>query len=278
MKKENNNTGDYNTGNRNTGDWNTGDWNTGNYNTGDYNTGYWNTGDYNTGNYNTGDYNTGNYNTGDYNTGYYNTGNYNTGYYNTGNRNTGYCNNGDYNTGYWNTGNRNTGNWNTGDYNTGNRNTGNRNTGDWNKCNYETGYFNTEQSDKIRVFNKDYSRKEWHNTEKPNFLYFKLTEWVYASDMSEAEKKEHPSYETTGGYLKEYEYKEAFKKSWDNASAEDRALLFKLPNFDAEIFKEISGIDVSAPDNTDKIEELKKAQQELIKKAQEIQEQIEGLQ
>ena len=96
--------------------------------------------------------------------------------------------------------------------------------------------------------------------------------------MTEAEKEAKPSYETTGGYLKEYDYKEAFRKSWDNASAEDKALLFNLPNFDADIFKEISGIDVHTPDNADKIEELKKAQQELIKKAQEIQDQIEGLQ
>ena len=207
-----------------------------------------------------------------------NTGDYNTGDYNTGSCNTGDYNTGDYNTGDYNTGDYNTGNGNTGDGNTGGYNTGNGNTGNWNNCGFETGYFNTEESKTVRVFNQECSFDEWDNIEKPNFLYFNSTEWVYASDMSEAEKAANPSYETTGGYLKQYEYKEAFKKSWDNASKEDRALLFKLPNFDAEIFKEISGIDVSAPDNTDKIEELKKAQQELIKKAQEIQDQIEGLQ
>jgi len=62
--------------------------------------------------------------------------------------------------------------------------------------------------------------------------------------MSEQEKIENPSFHVCKGYLKVYDYKEAFKRSWDSASDEDRALLFKLPNFDAKVFKEISGIDV----------------------------------
>ena len=37
-------------------------------------------------------------------------------------------------------------------------------------------------------------------------------------------------------------YKEAFQKSWDRASTEDKKLLEKLPNFDWDIFTEISGI------------------------------------
>ena len=64
--------------------------------------------------------------------------------------------------------------------------------------------------------------------------------------MTDAEKNEHPLYETTGGYLKTYKYKEAWQRSWNKASEKDRAKLFELPNFDAEIFKEITGIDVTA--------------------------------
>jgi hypothetical protein len=186
------------------------------------------------GNGNTGYWNTGHRNTGDRNTGDRNTGDWNTGHRNTGNRNTG-----NRNTGDWNTGNRNTGNWNTGNWNTGNWN-----TGDWNVCDNETGHFNTEQSDKIRVFNKDCDREIWNNADKPNFLYFIITEWVDASHMTDTEKEAEPNFETLGGYLKSYEYKDAFKKSWDNAEEEDRAKLFKLPNFDADVFFEISGIDV----------------------------------
>ena len=159
-----------------------------------------------------------------------NTGNWNTGNSNTGNRNTGYSN-----TGYWN----------TGSWNTGYSNTGCNNTGNWNACDHETGAFNTKQSDTIRVFNKDCSRKEWLEADKPEFLYFNLTEWVREEDMTDQEKEDNETFHTTGGYLKSYDYKEAFQKSWDEADAEDRAKLFKLPNFDAEVFKEISGIDVT---------------------------------
>ena len=35
-----------------------------------------------------------------------------------------------------------------------------------------------------------------------------------------------------------------WKYSWNNANKENRKLILKLPNFDNEIFKEITGIDV----------------------------------
>ena len=174
------------------------------------------------------------------NTGYRNTGNNNTGDSNTGNRNTGYRNTGNWNTGNWNTGYRN-----TGDSNTGNSNTGNNNTGSWNTCNKETGFFNTQETDTVRVFNNECSRVVWEEADKPDFIYFNLTEWVCESDMNSQEKIDHTTFQTTGGYLKVYGYKEAFQKSWGEAGEEDRAKLFKLPNFDAEVFKEISGIDVT---------------------------------
>ena len=187
----------------------------------------------NTGDWNTGNWNTGNWNTGDWNTGNWNTGNWNTGNWNTGNRNTGYCN-----TGNWNTGNRNTGNCNT-----GNCNTGNWNTGDWN-----TGFFNTITPETILAFNKECKKEEWENAIKPSFLYFNLIEWINESDMTEEEKQDNPSYTTTCGYLKEYEYKEAFQKSFNKLSAEEKKKqveqLKALPNFDKDIFYEISGIDI----------------------------------
>ena len=197
-------------------------------NIGKNNTGYGNTGNCNTGNWNTGDGNTG-YG----NTGYGNTGDRNTGNWNTGDRNTGNCN-----TGNWNTGNCNTGNWNT-----GNCNTGNWNTGNWNNANSETGFFNTIQSEYVNVFNKPCKKSNWNSAIKPSFLYFNLTEFISESDMNDLEKELNPNYKTLGGYLKRYSYKEAFKKSWDKATNEDKTLLEKLPNFDWEVFTEISGIE-----------------------------------
>jgi len=226
----NNNTGHRNTGYGNTGYRNTGSWNTGNRNTGNINTGYRNTGSSNTGYRNTGSSNTGNWNTGNWNTGNWNTGDWNTGNWNTG----------DSNTGRSNTGHRNTGSWNTGSWNTGSWNTGN-----WNVCDRETGFFNTQGIKTIRVFNKDCAVAVWDQADKPCFLHFDLTEWIREGDMTDQEKIDHTTFRTTGGFLKVYDYKEAFQKSWDEADEEDRAKLFKLPNFDAEVFKEISGIDVT---------------------------------
>ena len=149
------------------------------------------------------------------------------------------------NTGNWSTGNRSTGHWSTGHWSTGNRSTGHRSTGCWSISNYSTGHFSTNDYDGFSVFNKPCSIDDWDNADKPDFLYFDLTQWIDAANMTDKEKADHPSHETTGGYLKVYEYQEAFKASYARASEEDKAKLFKLPNFDAEIFKEISGIDVN---------------------------------
>jgi len=181
-------------------------------------------------------------NTGDWNTGDSNTGNRNTGNRNTGDSNTGDWNTGDSNTGDSNTGNRNTGNRNTGDSNTGDRNTGDSNTGDWNTGDCNTGFFNSITPDDVLVFNKPCKRIDWENVEKPNFIYFNLIEFVYEYKMTEEEKGLHPSYKLIGGYLKSYDYKEAFQKAYNNASNADKELITKLPNFDKDIFFEITGI------------------------------------
>ena len=196
-----------------------------------------NTGDWNTGSRNTGDCNTGNYNTGDYNTGNYNTGDWNTSNYNTGDRNTG---NG-------NTGNRNTGNRNTGDYNTGNWNTGDRNTGGWNNTNFSSGFFNSTK-EKIRIFNKEteLSREDVQNTKGISILNWKFENhwWIYSENMTEEEKNTHPEHETTGGYLKTVDFKTACKIMWNNLNDEDKQAVKEIPNFDADVFEEITGIRV----------------------------------
>ena len=199
------------------------------------------------------DHNTGNRNAGNRNAGNRNTGSWNAGNRNTGHRNTGSWNTGDCNTGDWNTGHRNTGSWNTGDWNTGHRNTGHRNTGswntgDWNSGNYNTGFFNTKTPKKIKVFGKKCKRKDWDKAEKPQCLFFRLTIWISESEMSEHEKQDNPSFSHTGGYLKVFDYKEAFTKSVTKASKEERDMIRALPNFDADIFLEISGVDLRLMD------------------------------
>ncbi len=202
---------------------------------------------------NTGKDCTGLCNTGDCNTGDCNTGNRNTGDCNTGNRNTGNCNTGDCNTGNCNTGDCNTGNRNTGDCNTGNRNTGdwntgNCNTGDWNKSSFNTGCFNTEEP-KIMLFNKpsDMTYREWIDSDARyllNQIPKDVVEWVYEEDMTDEEKVANPTYETTGGYLKVLDESECGQLWWGSLSDLQKNHIKSIPNFDAEIFEQCTGIKV----------------------------------
>ena len=194
-----------------------------------------NTGLFNTGYRNTGDMNTGNMNTGDMNTGDWNTGNRNTGDWNTGNMNTG-----DMNTGDWNTGDMNTGNMNTGDMNTGYMN-----TGMFNACDRSTGLFNTEEKT-VPIFNKD-SGLTWNEIHREDWYValrcgeFKLTEWIW---YTEEEMKDSPIRQAIQGYLKQYTFEEACLNWWDSLSNEAKELIKTMPNFDKEIFKQITGIEV----------------------------------
>ena len=171
-----------------------------------------------------------------------------TGCCNTGNWNTGNRNTGDWNTGDWNTGNRNTGNRNTGDWNTGNRNTGNWNTGDWNKSSFNTGCFNTEEQ-KIMLFNKpsDMTYREWIDSDARyllNQIPKDVVEWVYEEDMTDEEKAAHPTYETTGGYLKVLDESECGQLWWGSLSDRRKEIIKAIPNFDAEIFFQCTGVRV----------------------------------
>ena len=191
--------------------------------------------------------------TGRCNTGNRNTGNRNTGDWNTGNRNTGNRNTGNRNTGDWNTGNRNTGDWNTGncntgDCNTGNRNTGDCNTGDWNKSSFNTGCFNTEEQ-KILLFNKpsDMTYRDWYESDARwllNQIPKDVVEWIWSDNMTDEEKEQHPEYKTTDGYLKVLDESECGQIWWGSLSDRQKNIIKAIPNFDAEIFFQCTGIRV----------------------------------
>ena len=171
------------------------------------------------------------------------TGRCNTGNCNTGNWNTGNCNTGNRNTGNWNTGNCNTGNCNTGDWNTGNCN-----TGEWNKSSFNTGCFNTEEP-KIMLFNKpsDMTYREWIDSDARyllNRIPKDVVEWVYEEDMTDEEKVANPTYETTGGYLKVLDESECGQLWWGSLSDLQKNHIKSIPNFDAEIFEQCTGIKV----------------------------------
>ena len=203
-----------------------------------------NTGKACTGRCNSGDCNSGDCNSGDCNSGNWNSGNWNSGDCNSGNRNSG-----NRNSGNCNSGNRNSGDCNSGNRNSGDCNSGNRNSGDWNATSFSNGCFNTV-SPKIYMFNKptDWTFGRWFNCRARRLLNDIddcQLEYVYLPDMTDEEKAAHPEAETTGGYLKERTTADNARKWWAGLSADDRNVILSLPNFDAAIFKEITGVDVS---------------------------------
>lgn len=198
-------------------------------------TGYRNSGDHNSGNNNSGNNNSDNNNSGHYNSGGYNSGDYNSGH----------CNSGNYNSG-----NRNSGDYNSGDCNSGDHNRGDHNSGDWNSTDSSSGCFNTK-TPKIFLFNKisSWTYSDWWFSEARNILSEcpspDIT-WVFTVDMTNKEKRQHPEYETTGGFLKRIKEEPSRQFWWNHLPKKSKKVILELPNFDKDIFKRITGIDVGA--------------------------------
>ena len=146
--------------------------------------------------------------------------------------NTGDMNSGDMNSGYWNSGDRNSGDRNSGNWNSGNMNSGNWNSGNWNSCNDSNGIFCNESDRNIRIFNRpsgmslwDFRRSRYYDAlvSKP----FELTWW-------DEETKT----------LKTRSYKEACAIWWKSLTEENKEIIQQIPNFDADVFFDITGIRV----------------------------------
>jgi hypothetical protein len=172
------------------------------------------------------------------NTGYYNSGNYNSGNYNFG-----YYNSGNYNSGYYNSGNSNSGDYNSGNYNSGYYNSGNSNSGAYNSGNNNSGFFNTDEPT-VRMFNKDTGKKR--DEIAIPYIQLPITEWV-------------------DGKLITRTYKEAWAMAWSELTDNEKQQFLDLPNFDAKIFKEITGIDVNANDCDGKVVEIEGVKYKLSK-------------
>ena len=175
-------------------------------------------------------------NSGDWNSGKWNSGKWNSGKWNSGNRNSGDWNSGKWNSGDWNSGNRNSGDWNS----------GNGNSGDWNTTNYSSGCFNTTE-EKIRMFNKpsSWTYNDWIQSDAC-YIMEKISscgmKWVIEEEMTEEEKEKYPEYKITGGCLRKR--KSDAQKQWEELEEKERETVMALPNFDPEIFCEITGIRV----------------------------------
>ena len=185
-------------------------------------------------------------NVGEGNTGIGNSGYFNSGYYNCGSRNSGH-----YNSGCWNSGNYNSGYYNSGSANSGYYNSGNCNSGDWNSSDHNNGCFNTATI-KIHLFNKpsDWTFNDWLSSKARRVMDCvpKNFAWVEFDQMTDEEKKAYPTAEITNGYLRKIPDDELAvirNEWWARLSPDNKNEILKLPNFDAEIFKKVTMIDVS---------------------------------
>ena len=177
-----------------------------------------------------------------------NTGIFNSGSYNSGSWNSGRSNSGSFNSGRFNSGRSNSGSWNSGSYNSGSRNSGSRNSGSFNSGNNNSGFFCTN-SPKLRLFNKetDFTMEEfmetkWYAVLTSSSSEFNLTKW---RDYTDEEKAKDERKRLIGGELITISYKEACANWWASLSDKDKAIIETIPNFDAGIFYEITGIDVT---------------------------------
>ena len=146
-----------------------------------------------------------------------------------------------------NTGTDNTGFANTGDRNTGYSNTGDRNTGYSNTGSGHSGAFCTGTAD-FPLFNKPsgMTYEQFVNSPVFNLLCQVDTKmWIQPSQMTDEEKSANPQHSTCEGYLKDIPFKQAFQDRWHNWSEQERKHFTSLPNFDAAIFEEITGVNVN---------------------------------
>lgn len=142
-------------------------------------------------------------------------------------------------------------NGNAGIFNSGNRNSGNWNSGDWNGGDWNSGCFNTV-TNKIHLFNKhsNWTYQDWSLSVAKRIVDCVPSNlvWVEFAQMTDEEKESYPAAKAAGGYLRKIPDNElaVIRNDWWvrlSPCAKDEIL--KLPNFDKEIFKEITMIDVS---------------------------------
>ena len=206
-------------------------------------------GNRNSGDRNGGDRNSGDRNSGDRNSGDWNSGNRNSGDWNSGNWNSGDCNSGNGNSGNGNSGDLNSGNGNSGNGNSGDCNSGDWNGGDWNKTNFSAGVLCTREPECL-IFDRPsgMTLSEWRDSEAADLMagiHVDSDRWIFADDMTDEEKGVHPDFATTGGYLRRGTGKPDFAGWWSQLDDDERAVILAIPNFDADKWKLITGIEVS---------------------------------
>lgn len=86
---------------------------------------------------------------------------------------------------------------------------------------------------------------EWFNHPAYNASSnLEITVWVGWDEMTDKEKVNYPKAFVCEGYIKTYDYQIAWKNLWDSLTESKKEWFKTLPNFDADTFKEITGITI----------------------------------
>jgi len=109
-----------------------------------------------------------------------------------------------------------------------------------------------------RIFNKDVSENEYKKVIDSIDIEIKLTEWITQD----------------GVYLKVYNYEEAWKNWLKESTQEQRQSILNIPQFNEDIFKEITGL-TKADLEKDLVSNKKK--KKLISKAEELKKKADEL-
>ena len=71
-----------------------------------------------------------------------------------------------------------------------------------------------------------------------------VVDWICSDDMTDEEKEQHPEYEVVGGYLKILDESECGQLWWDSLFERYKNIIKAMPNFDKEIFEDVTGIKI----------------------------------
>lgn len=101
----------------------------------------------------------------------------------------------------------------------------------------------------IMMFNKpsNWTYNDWYESDARwllNQIPKDVVEWIWSNDTTDEEKEQHPTYKTTGGYLKVLDESECGQLWWGSLSDRQKDIIKAIPNFDAEIFFQCTGVRV----------------------------------
>jgi len=102
----------------------------------------------------------------------------------------------------------------------------------------------------LMIFNEKVKEDMYNETKtKLNSKKFKLPvdKWVDIKDIESPTTNQIQ----LGGYLKTLSYKTAWKEMWSELSHEDKEFFGTLPNFNAEIFEAITGVEYDLNDRVE---------------------------